>query len=56
MKIKEKIELLKTQLNLICEEHNLLSEEVILISKKLDILIAIEQREKLNKLFNDRRL
>lgn len=49
MKRKEKIELLKTQLNLLCKENNLLSEEVIHISKKLDILIALEQRENLNK-------
>ncbi|CEJ75517.1 spo0E like sporulation regulatory family protein [[Clostridium] sordellii ATCC 9714] len=50
MKRKEEIKFLKIQLDLICEKQGLFSKEVIDLSQKLDLLIAIEQRENLNKL------
>lgn len=50
MNIEEKIKELKMQLDLTCNANNILSEGVMLISQNLDELIAIEQRNRLEKL------
>ncbi|MGX4601721.1 Spo0E family sporulation regulatory protein-aspartic acid phosphatase [Faecalimicrobium sp. JNUCC 81] len=53
MNREEQIKYLKEQLDLICIKKNILSYDVIYLSQKLDELIVVEQKNRLDKIFKD---